>query len=295
MMIRRLYRTAPLLSQSLLLLVTMGFLSNVVAHNIAFDLLSLPASTMVSSNEWWRLVLYPFASMNSASVILICAVLSLFGPAVEKMLSTRTLAAYIGILILGQGILYAAFLSQTPQPVVLSGADSISFFLLGLFAFLMPRRVLRINDLVEIRGLFLVFVLSLTAFCVSLLTAYRDPSSYFFTGALSSAIGVAFAVLVSTRLQLKLMKFRSYAFETEAESFSDLPVETPRVKVYVRQAKVENRVENVVEADVPVLPQLHLTREDELNRLLDKIYAEGQHSLSDDERTFLEQYARTLR
>jgi hypothetical protein len=91
------------------------------------------------------------------------------------------------------------------------------------------------------------------------------------------------------------MKFRSYAFETEAESFSDLPVETPRVKVYVRQAKVENRVENVVEADVPVLPQLHLTREDELNRLLDKIYAEGQHSLSDDERTFLEQYARTLR
>ncbi|MFM2134208.1 MAG: Rhomboid family [Bacteroidota bacterium] len=295
MMIRRLYRNAPLLSQGLLLLVTMGFLSNVVAHNIAFDRLSLPASTIVSSNEWWRLVMYPFSSMNSASVILLCAVLALFGPSVENTLSTRKLAAYIGALILGQGILYTAFLSQTPQPVVLSGGDSISFFLLGLFAFLMPRRVLRINDLVEIRGLFLVFVLSLTAFCVSLLTAYRDPSSYFFTGALSSAIGVAFAVMVSTRLQLKLMRFRSYTIEAEAESFADLPVETPRVKMYVRQTGVENRIEKVMEAEASSPIKIQVNREDELNRLLDKIYAEGQASLNDEERTFLEQYSRTMR
>lgn len=286
-MMRRLYHTAPLFSQTLLLCIAMGFLSNVVAHNMAYTWLSLPAASVFSSLELWRLVLYPFSSMSSASVILLCTVLALFAPSLEKMLSTKRLALYVAGLVLAQGLLYATLLAQSSQNVVLSGGDSISFFLLGLFAFLMPRRVLRINNVIEIRGLFLVFVLALTAFCVSALTAYKDPSTYFFTGALSGAIGVAYAVLVSTQLQLKLLRFRSYAMEVE--SFIDQHVESPHLEA-VATTSVRERLQ---QPSPPAVAE-QITEED-INRLLDKIFEHGQDSLTESERAILEEYAQRLR
>lgn len=265
----------------------MGFLSNVVAHNMAYTWLSLPAGSVFSSLELWRLVSYPFSSMSSASVILLCTVLALFAPSLEKMLSTKRLALYVAGLVLAQGLLYATLLAQSSQNVVLSGGDSISFFLLGLFAFLMPRRVLRINNVIEIRGLFLVFVLALTAFCVSALTAYKDPSTYFFTGALSGAIGVAYAVLVSTQLQLKLLRFRSYAMEVE--SFIDQHVESPHLEA-VATTSVRERLQ---QPSPPAVAE-QITEED-INRLLDKIFEHGQDSLTESERAILEEYAQRLR
>jgi hypothetical protein len=65
--------------------------------------------------------------------------------------------------------------------------------------------------------------------------------------------------------------------------------------MYVRQTGAENRIEKVMEAEASSPIKIQVNREDELNRLLDKIYAEGQASLSDEERTFLEQYSRTMR
>ena len=269
-----------------MLLVMMGFLSNMVAHNVAYTWLSLPASSVLTSLELWRIVLYPLSSMSSASVVLLCTVLALFAPALEKMLSTKLLAIYVGTLVLVQGLLYSFLLNQSSQPVVLSGGDSISFFVLGLFAFAMPRRVIRINNVIEIRGLFLVFVLALTAFCVSALTAYKDPSTYFFTGALSGAIGVAYAVLVSTQLQLKLARFRSYT--VEVDSFLDQHVESPHVRVVSTSVRRE-RAEPVVDT----LLTEQVTEED-INPILDKIFEFGQESLTQEERSLLEEYAQRL-
>ncbi|MFM8472425.1 MAG: rhomboid family intramembrane serine protease [Candidatus Kapaibacterium sp.] len=286
-MIRRLYISAPLFSQSLLLLVLMGFVSNIVAHGVAFTWLSLPAESVFSTLQLWRLVLYPFASMSSASVALLATVLALFAPSLEKMMSTRRLALYVGVLVLAQGLVYATLLSQSSQHVVLSGGDSISFFLLGLFAFLMPRRVLRIGNVVEIRGLFLAFVLALTAFCVSALTAYKDPSAYIFTGALSGAIGVAYAVLVTTQLQLKLLRFRSYAMEVD--SFIDQHVESPHLEVATTSIGRERTQQSMVAV------QTEQVTEDDINRILDKIFEQGQESLTTAEREILEAYSQRLR
>lgn len=203
------------------------------------------------------------------------------------MLTTARMAAYVVSLILVQGLVYALFLSNSPQNVVLSGGDALSFFILGLFAFLMPRRVLRMHNVFEIRGLFLVFVIALTAFSVSVLTAYKNPSTYFLTGALSSAIGVAFAVLVSTRMQLQLLRFRRFRMEQESEMEEEVLRHTARShERFTETVTVEKSVRKSLDPSIR-----ELNPEESLNEILDKILEHGKDSLSAEEIAFLQSYS----
>ncbi|MBX7156716.1 MAG: DUF6576 domain-containing protein [Candidatus Kapaibacterium sp.] len=286
-MFQKQYHSATTFSQLFLVVSGISFVLSLFKADTIRSFLSVIPAKVFPGFEVWRLLTFPFSSSSIESFILLTLCVGLFLPIVESHISTRKLiVASIGLFI-AQSLLYVVTFQQQTTPV-LAGADSMSFFAMGLYTFLQPHRPISIWKNIEIRGMFVVVLLSGISFLYSGIRSAQSTELFYYC-AVNSAFGVLFAVLTTFTVQ---GNWRFFRFRRDVQIYS------------IRSSDdLFEHQEELVSSDgqqreVPIsyiTTSLHLTEEEMLDQILDKIYEHGQDSLSQEEKQFLEDYSQRLR
>lgn len=282
------YTNVPVFSQLFLVAAGMCFILNIFGHSIAYNLFALTPAAITQNFEFWRLLTYPLATTSTESFLLLTISVGLFSSLLELSFSTRRFILSILGLVISQGLLYVVAFGGVSKGVVLSGGDGISFFLMAMYTFVMPNRSIHVWRRIEIRGLFVVMVLALTSFFFSAYRAYHDTSDLFYYGAISSAYGVVFAVLLTSVLHQRLKRVRRLNGRIAPERIDERFVEQEEELVSTF-GKSDRGVSKLY------YPEAHRDEEELMNQLLDKIFEHGQDSLTPEEKSFLEDYSQRMR
>lgn len=293
---KRIAHNGTLFSQLFMIVAAVAFVLHLffkgMGTTVLHNSLLLNTATILQQHEFWRILTFPFSSPDGESFLLFVIAFGFFAPMLESVLTTRMFAASVTGLFLTQAIVFLlAFSSVGGQLPVLAGLDSLSFYVLALFTFILPNRSVRLWKHLEIRGLHLVLALSAAALLYVVCYATITKNIEYFYGAIASAFGVLYAFVMTLfihRTVRTLRKREAYyhistisdeeKYEEEAELVSTTgsgnPQRQPTVPLYT--------------------PKPHLSDEEMLNYLLDKIYEQGQDSLTVEERSFLEEYSRRM-
>lgn len=291
----KLYQQAPLFSQLFIVIALMFFVLNIFSKGALSSVFSLRPFEVSELFQWWRLFTFPLASSSIESISLLLISMGLFAPALEVSLSTRWFSLSVISLFVLQGLLFTLTFGYIDNHTMLTGADSLSFFIMASYTFIIPHRSIQLWKDKEVHGLSLVIAITALAFFVSSFYAVRSTEHYF-NGALSSAYGVLGAIVLTVIIHRRLRAIR------KQDAFADQDYYE-----YKQRPQQENESE-LVETGVPTTtstPRIPVQQqfthslpvesdEERMNRLLDKIFDEGQESLTPEERLFLDDYSRKL-
>ncbi len=284
----KLYHNAPVFSQVFLAASLMCFILNIVGHNSAFNFLALDPNRVLHNFELWRLLSYPLSTLSLASFMLLSFSIGIFSSALEVAFSTKRFVGTIASLVLAQGLVYTALCAGFSQPYVLSGGDTVSFFVMAMFVFVQPTRSVSLWRRYEVRGL------SLALSFVGLSIGYRsylaihDGPEQLYYGVLPAIFGVVFAIMLTTVVHQQLKRVRRLNNVSHVDFMDERLIE-----------QEEELVSSFGKSDRALsklyYPEPQRSDEEMLNLLLDKIFEHGQESLTPEEKTFLEDYSQRMR
>lgn len=222
--------------------------------------------------DWYRLLTYGFVHAPDVPSHILFNMLSLYflGQAVEQRYGRwEFLRIYLLTIVFG-GLLFCLIraLSPGPQSEAVIGASGAVIAVVMLFVYNYPQATLMIWG-----------VLPVKAWVVGVITVVLDV---FGTGGAGTTGGggVAYDVHFAGFLFATVYYFAGFNFA--ALSFERLRLANPfkrKPKLRVHKAEEESPSRDEIEAD----------------RILDKIYREGQSSLTPKEQQFLENYSRRVR
>lgn len=291
-MMKRHYETSPIFSQLFLVVAGVCFTVNLIVRGALQQHLALIPASILNDVEIWRLVTFPFSSPSIESFLLLVVSVGLFAPLLESALGSLRFTVASVMLLLIHGIAHTAIFGITQQQIMLSGADSLSFFTMALYTFVIPYRSIYLWKNVEIRGIHAVLAIVFCSFAVSCWRAQYN-TDVFFTGAIASAFGVLFSVITVYVLNIKIHKSHTINRTDDTDKLwmgiSDDRYEEEELVHTGGDASHHQRQQ------YPLPFQPELNDEEVLNLLLDKIYEHGQDSLSEHEKNFLEEYSKKLR
>jgi hypothetical protein len=292
----KLYQQAPLFSQLFMIVVLMFFVLNIFSKGALSSVFSLRPYEVIDTIQWWRIFTFPLATSSIESISLLLISMGLFAPALEVSLSTRWFSLSVLGLFALQGLLFTLTFGYIDDRAMLTGADSLSFFIMASYTFIIPHRSIQLWKDKEVHGLSLVIAITALAFFVSSFYAVRSTEHYF-NGALSSAFGVLGAIVLTAIVHRRLRAIRKQTAFADQDYYE-----------YKHRPQQENESELVETGApstsstprIPVQQQFTHTLpvesdEERMNRLLDKIFDEGQESLTSEERLFLDEYSRRIR
>lgn len=162
---------------------------NIVSRDNLRDLLDLRPERIFSHGEIWRLLSYPLVFQDVFPLAMFIIALILFGGALERLWEPRRLVAAFGAITLSQGTIWliAPFAGQPPA---LSGAESLTFFMLSSAFWLYPQRFITLWNNSGIHAQATIFALIMVSFGAIGYAAVTGDRALFLQGSFQSASGI---------------------------------------------------------------------------------------------------------
>lgn len=286
-MFQRNYHTPTIFSQFFLIVSGVSFVFSFFKPDLIKELFSVIPWRLYPGYEVWRLLTFPFSSGNLESFILLTLCVGLFLPIVETTIATKRLFLSVILLFITQGLMYTIAFHSNTNNTVLMGADSMSFFAMGMYTFLQPHRPISLWKNMEIKGMFLVVLLATISFLYSGLRSAQSPELFYYC-AINSAFGVLFAVITTFTYQKtwRILHFRRHQINPLRNSD----------ELFQHQEEFVSSDGQVREFPITYSSTtVHLSDEEMLDQILDKIYEHGQDSLTPEEKQFLDEYSQRMR
>lgn len=252
----------------------------------------LTPTDVLVKGEFWRTILYPFATSSLADTALMIFAFTVCSAYFEKVFRSRLYPILLAIVSVFYGLLYTLLFLNFDVP--LTGFASVGFFLLTFYT------------LVKIRNRYHFSFANIRVFWVSLLVlllwaALTVPSIVnagvipLVTASTSLIFGMTTGTLSFLFIRYLYNKKRSPHDERQTHLYIPRPEElTP---AFISSLKIERIInkdkEDFYNNQIPISSDPE-ENEENLNRILDKISSDGKDSLTEEEQLFLDQYSQQL-
>jgi len=257
--------------------------------------LALNPYSAIEGAEFWRVVTYPFAQGNTASLLLFLMTFTFFGTKVELNLGGKLFSLYLFLITIFAGTLNSVLFYDTQ--ITFQGMDILSFFLMGMFLFLNPKIKIQFFNITQVSGVVLSALFLMIWFGTNILEGFQFEKQTFFALFSLPIIAITMSFLISIILKFRFSSDYNYSFNDEDRSFlkednryesddDDLHLELITKEL---RKKSENRNEEKV-----ILTNDPQINEDKMNEILDKILEQGKDSLSTNEKRFMTEYSKYL-
>lgn len=280
-------------SHALLLISVTSYLLDAMSGGVVSSSLALKGSDVLVHYRLWQLLSYPFAGLTLIHVAFFSVVMICAADRVEAVFPRYKFSLLLVLLTLVQGLGYVLLFPG--DSAALTGTSLLSFFSLGMFAALFPKKRLEVYRGVAVSVP--VFVLLVSVLSVSLSANqivhgdYRLGIASIVQGMTGMILGMGFSWSHRRRIA------KRHTYYTSAPQWL-----TPKVGEQLEPAEVSTTIGRTVPTSV--VPQYFsdddddiedYSCEDRLNTILDKILDSGSDSLSEPERRYLERYSERLR
>ena len=246
-------------------------------------------------SRWWTVLTYMFVHANLWHLAGNMYGLLLFGPRLEQEWGTRRFVRFYLLAGLGGLVFHALFV----RTGLLIGASAAVFGVMGAYALQWPKDELYLAGIVPMRVWTLVL----------LLVGYNMAVGLYGAGAASSVayvahlggFGVAWFYLRTPHgVSIEQLRQRvSQVADTDDSPPRAIPRALPRSRERLDEVDEIVAKSKAVAANRPAAvkptPSTTELKPEEINRLLDKISAQGMESLTSEERRLLEDVSRKLR
>jgi membrane associated rhomboid family serine protease len=249
------------------------------------------------AGHWWSLLTYPFVHGGLLHLGLNLYALAAFGPRVEQAWGTRRLLSVMAGCAAAGVLLHAMFVSPA-TPLI--GASAAVFGIMTAYAMQWPDDELYLLGVLPIRVWTMVILLMGATLLVGVLTTLGAGGGIAYFAHLGGALAGWMYLRTPGSTPLEHPRHRVSRVPDVEEPPRAIPRQQPRAKermeevdeIVARSKAISAKRPNVPAA--PAAPQ-RPPPADELDRVLDKISAEGLESLTNDERRALEEMAKRLR
>lgn len=265
-----------------------GFLNNQISSYLLVD-----ANLIKENFQLWRFLSYPLAYITLANAFLGFFAFFFFAPNLRSQLNRGVFDLSIFLLTFSIGIILFMLNFNSPEITVM-GIEAISAYIITLYIFVNKQNDIRYFKTVRLtRMAFPLFLLASWAMLYLLETGTAPLKSNIIDqspailglGLISGLIG--YFMLKQEKVDTSFIHKTSNFGVREIRDLKPSPavVESYKVKEYKQSSIIENTIE-FSEED----PE---SNEEILNEILDKINENGLESLHEDEKAFLEIYAKS--
>ncbi len=278
-------------SKVILLFLTLFYLTNNVLAGFLTSYLSLNPSKIVNSYELWRLVSYPLALNSFESYVLTAVALFFFSSRIEKLFSKNVFPITLGLTVVLYGLLTSLVFFNVKHNF--SGLEGISVFLLALYSFLNIKKRIYINKQFN-------FPLAISSSSIILTWAcFKSLSISYLGGSIINDLvyPLSFGLFAGFAFYLRIL-FLEQNYESAPDertihglSFPNQNELSPALITNNDAQRVKSFLEN--ESNYILAEDANIN-EDELNRILDKIFIDGKDALTLDENKFLDEYSKSI-
>ncbi len=275
------------ISHKLLFLTLAFYAVNYISGGVINTYIALVPSLVSSNFELWRMLTFPFAMPSIESIILFIFAFYFIAPKIEYLLPGKVYPILLGLLVTLQGLVTT--ITFRNSPLIFTGMDGLSFFIMFLFAFIsLSNRTLPYRFKPLKTGLFIFLMAGLWTLSL-LLNSEMSNTDLMITSSSGAVFGIIYAFV--TFLQVKIAK-RNIDKQT-AKLPENIKIPTPEELKYaiahISEKRLYNRY-NDIPYEQPAQAEF-VPDEDRLNEILDKISEFGQDSLSNSELQYLKDYS----
>ena len=252
-------------------------------------------------SRWWSVATYMFVHGDFWHVFWNMYALFIFGPRLEHAWGTRKFGVFYLLSGLGGLICYTLFFRGSGS--LLLGASGAIFGVMGAYALLWPKQEIYLFWVLPMRVLTVVMLLVGFNLAMGLLNlAGGGGTNVAYFAHLGGFIVAWLYMRTPPSVSIDQLRQRiSQVPDTEEQPPRAIPRALPRsrervdeVDEIVAKSKAVASKRPTVVTPVPKMAGRDL-KADEVNRVLDKISAEGLDSLTSEERRLLEEMSRKLR
>ncbi len=247
------------------------------------------------SGRWWTAVTYMFVHANLWHLAANMYALFAFGPRLEHELGARRFLRFYALAAAG-GLVFHALFARTG---VLIGASAAVFGVMGAYALQWPKDELYLFGIVPLRVWTVVLLFSAFNLAMGLYAA--GPASGVAYLAHLGGFAVAwFYMRTPQGVSIDQLRQRvSQVSDSDDSPPRAIPRALPRSRERLDEVDEIVAKSKALAAKHPTaltpVPAPAEVKPDEVNRVLDKISAQGLESLTDDERRLLEEMSKRLR
>lgn len=246
-------------------------------------------------SRWWTVFTYMFVHANLWHLAGNMYALVVFGPRLEREWGTRRFLRFYALAAMGALIFHALFV----RTGLLIGASAAVFGVMGAYALQWPKDELYLAGIVPMRVW--TFVLLLAGFNMAIgLYGAGAGSSVAYVAHLGGFAVAWFYLRTPHGVSIEQLRQRvSQVADTDDSPPRAIPRALPRSRERLDEVDEIVAKSKAIAAKHPApvnpAPKVAEIKPEDVNRLLDKISAEGLESLSSEERRMLEEVSRKMR
>jgi membrane associated rhomboid family serine protease len=246
-------------------------------------------------SHWWSWATYPFVHGGVVHLTLNLSILFLFGPRLEHAWGTNRFLAFCFFSALGGLALSAMFVHDSTS---LIGSTAVAFGVMAAYAMQWPDDHQLLLGIMPLRAWSMVIVLVALSLGLGVLTAYAGGGSLAYFAHLGGLLAGWVYMRTPGSAHLDNLRNRVSRTPDVEESPRAIPKAQPRNRERMDETdEIVARSKAIAKRSTPLTASRRRreVKADELNRVLDKISAEGLESLTSDERKTLEEMAKRMK
>ncbi len=274
--------------------------------NIIFRLhfentLGLNPSRIFHNGEIWRLITFPLVDLSLTNILIMLVSLFLFLPQLDKYFAKLLLITFFCLIIVLQGALFTIMFWG--MNISFTGVASILAFILTITGSLIPKEKVLFKQHKLGNNLQAILILSLLLISSKFELIFNNQNSQ----AQTAFFPIIFGVLVGYMFYFQIYFFKKYYIpKKRTKSLEEITqiltqaresvqkLETSLVNKSVTTQKFANYYENQRQNNLYQLSDDPEHNEDILNKILDKIIAEGKDALTQQEKKILKELSRKI-
>jgi membrane associated rhomboid family serine protease len=282
-----------------------------IAINVAILFLQLtivPPDTMqgalgfnfaTAPTRWWTVVTYMFAHRDFWHLFWNMYALFIFGPRLEHLWGPKKFVFFYGLSGLGALICYTLFFRDSGAALI--GASGAIFGVMGAYALQWPKQEVYLFWVLPMRVLTLVLLLVGFNLAMGLFSLAGGGTDVAYFAHLGGFIVAWLYMRTPPSVSIEQLRQRISQVPDVEDPPRAIPRALPRSRERVEEVDEIVAKSKALAAKRPavVTPARKLVSRDlkaeDVNRVLDKISAEGLDSLTSEERSILEEMSRRLR
>src|SRR5919198_2886781 len=249
--------------------------------------------------RWWTVVTYMFVHRDIWHLLWNMYALFIFGPRLEYQWGTKKFTLFYFMSGLGGLICYALFFRDSSYLLV--GASGAVFGVMGAYALQWPKQEVFLFWVVPMRVLTLVLLLVAFNLAMGLYSISGGGADIAYFAHLGGFLVAWLYMRTPPSVSIEQLRQRISQVPDTEEPPRAIPRALPRSRERVEEVDEIVAKSKAIAAKRPatITPSRKLAsrdlKADDVNRVLDKISAEGLESLTSEERSILEEMSRRLK
>jgi membrane associated rhomboid family serine protease len=260
---------------------------------------TLGFSFAAAPTHWWTIVTYMFVHLGLMHALVNMYTLWVFGPRLEHLWGAKKFLVFYFLSGLGALICYTLFFRDSGA--LLIGASGAIFGVMGAYALQWPKQEMLLMFVIPMRVMTLVLLLVGYNLAMGLFGLAGGGTDVAYFAHLGGFIVAWLYMRTPPSVSIEQLRQRISQVPDSEDPPRPIPRALPRSRERVEEVDEIVAKSKALAAKRPAtatptrkVPSRDLKAED-VNRVLDKISAEGLDSLTSEERSILEEMSRRLR